>query len=89
MATSAYAEMSFTQKLRNFGHQVTKTADDIDAKIDEQEQKALEQQKKYEDAKAKREQKILEQQKAREEALNARQKRLEEKREQLRKLLEE
>lgn len=79
----------YTQKMREFGQKVDKTSNDIDAKIQQQEQKALEQQKKYEAEKAAREAKILEQQKARQEAYNAAQKRLEKKREQLRILLEE
>ena len=75
--------------MREFGQKIDKTSNDIDAKILEQEKKALEQQKKYEAEKAARDAKILEQQKARQEAYNAAQKRLEEKREQLRLLLEE
>lgn len=79
----------YTQKIREVGQKLNKTSDDIDAKILEQQQKAIEQQKKYEKEKAERDAKILEKQKARQEAYNATQKRLEQKREQLRLLLEE
>ena len=93
-AVSVYAaENTFmsksAQKLRDFGQKVEKTSDDVDAKVEAQQKRSLEQQRKYEAKKAERDRKIQEKQKQRQEAYNATQKRLEEKREQLRKLLEE
>lgn len=69
--------------------QVNNVSTTVDAKIQAQTQKTLEQQKKFNAKLRARDKKIEEQQKALKDSYNARQKRLEQKREQLNKLLEE
>lgn len=79
----------YTQKLHNLTNMMNKSADDIDTKIDNQQKKNLERQKKYEAEKAARDLKIKQKEQERQAVYNQTQKRLEAKKEQLRKLLEE
>lgn len=78
-----------TNPVSSFFDKLWQKSEDVNAKIDAQQEKFEKQQKKFEDQRKARDEKILEQQKARKEAYEAQQKRLEQKKQQLKQLLEE